>query len=246
MTRRNEPILNLPGVITGMIAVFVLVHAIRTLMLAPRQDVELLLLFAFIPARYAPAPGLDMMFPGGLAADLWTFVSYGFIHGDLTHLGFNVLWFLPFGSAVARRFGTARFLAFFAATAATGAAMHLLTHDHEFVPMIGASAAISGCMAAAIRFVFELGGPLSVFREADDTAYLVPAAPLSTVLQDGRVIAFLVVWFGVNILFGLGSVGIAGIDQPVAWQAHIGGFLGGLLLFPLFDPVPGAGALDTE
>ena len=45
-------------------------------------------------------------------------------------------------------------------------------------------------------------------------------------------------WFGINLLFGLGSVSIlTGDDQSVAWEAHIGGFLAGLLLFSLFDPV---------
>lgn len=237
MSRRNEPILNLPTVIAGLIAAFGLVHAFRELVLTPSQDVDFLLLFAFIPARYGAPPSLDMVLPGGLAADVWTFVTYAFMHGDLTHLGVNVLWLLPFGSAIARRFGNARFIGFFAATAAAGAGLHLVTHAGELLPMIGASAAISGCMAAAIRFVFQVGGPLGVFRNTDSAAYLVPAAPLSETLRDPRILAFLVVWFGLNILFGLGSVGMLGVDQPVAWQAHIGGFVAGLLLFPLFDPV---------
>jgi membrane associated rhomboid family serine protease len=58
-------------------------------------------------------------------------------------------------------------------------------------------------------------------------------------LRNGRVLAFLAIWFGVNIIFGVGSIAI-GMDegQSVAWQAHIGGFFAGLLLFSLFDPVP--------
>jgi membrane associated rhomboid family serine protease len=65
----------------------------------------------------------------------------------------------------------------------------------------------------------------------------VPAIPLSGMLRDGRVLAFLAVWFGTNILFGMGTVTIAGEPgQAVAWQAHIGGFLAGLLLFSWFDP----------
>jgi len=58
------------------------------------------------------------------------------------------------------------------------------------------------------------------------------------VLRDRRVVIFLVVWFGLNFLFGLGSLSITGAEQSVAWQAHIGGFAAGLLLFGLFDPVP--------
>jgi len=56
----------------------------------------------------------------------------------------------------------------------------------------------------------------------------------------GWVLGFLAVWFGVNIIFGLGSISIGTDGASVAWQAHIGGFFAGLLLFSLFDPVPRA------
>jgi membrane associated rhomboid family serine protease len=222
------------------IAVFCVVHAVRELILTSQQDVEFLLLFAFIPARYTPEMLAVDTLPGGLGADVWTFVTYALIHGDLTHLAINVIWLLPFGTAVARRFGRARFLALFAASAAAGAGVHLLTHPGELLPMIGSSAAVSGFMAAAIRFVFQAGGPIGVFRSAEAPIYHVPAVPLREALRDPRILAFLVVWFGLNALFGVGSVSLLGVDQPVAWQAHIGGFLAGLLLFPLFDPVTAA------
>jgi membrane associated rhomboid family serine protease len=54
------------------------------------------------------------------------------------------------------------------------------------------------------------------------------------------VLGFLAVWFGVNIIFGVGSIAIGVEGGTVAWQAHIGGFLAGLILFSLFDPVPRA------
>jgi membrane associated rhomboid family serine protease len=104
--------------------------------------------------------------------------------------------------------------------------------------MVGASAAISGYMAAAIRFAFQRGGPLGLWRAPETHTYHVPAAPLRVALLDPRVVAFLAVWFGLNILLGFGSLSIAGEDQEIAWQAHIGGFLAGLLLFRWFDPVP--------
>ena len=56
-------------------------------------------------------------------------------------------------------------------------------------------------------------------------------------LRDRRVLAFLGVWFGLNVLFGLGSLSMSGNEQTVAWQAHVGGFLAGLLLFTMFDRV---------
>jgi membrane associated rhomboid family serine protease len=239
VTQRSEPILNVPAVVVATIAAFVVVHVGRALLLSPEQDVEFLLEFAFIPARYDASLLPRDAFPGGIGAEIWTFVSYALIHGDVVHLTVNALWLLPFGSAVARRFGAWRFLLFFAVTAAAGAAMHLATNPGTPVPVIGASAAISGYMAAAMRFVFQSGGPLSMFRrDLDPQAYLVPAAPLSAAWHDPRILAFLAVWFGLNILFGLGSVEVPGVEQAIAWQAHIGGFLAGLVFFAAFDPVP--------
>src|SRR5262249_61074358 len=116
------------------------------------------------------------------------------------------------------------------------AALHLATHAGEQVPMIGASAAISGTMAAAMRFSLQRGGPLTLLGRADDRAYRVPAIPLRNVLSDARVVLFVAVWFGINILFGVGSLPITGSSQSVAWQAHIGGVVGGVVFFFLFHP----------
>lgn len=237
---KREPLFNIPTVIVTLLAVLAAVHAIRTYLLTEQQDMEVLLTFAFIPARYDTSIVLGGVLPGGFGAQLWTFVTYAFIHADWTHYGVNAVWLLPFGSALARRFGPVRFLLFLAVTAAAGAALHLATHAGEEVPVIGASAAISGTMAAAMRFAFQRGGPLSFHRSGDDSDYCVPAIPLIAVLRDPRVIAFVVVWFGINILFGLGSLPLPGVgdNQVVAWQAHIGGFLSGLVLFSWFDPAP--------
>ena len=60
--------------------------------------------FGFIPKRYDSAL-LAAGFPGGEGARVWTFVTYSLLHANLSHIGFNVLWLLPFGSALARRFG---------------------------------------------------------------------------------------------------------------------------------------------
>jgi len=130
-----------------------------------------------------------------------------------------------------------RFLMFFAVTAAGGALAHLVVYSGENVPMVGASAAISGFMAAAIRFAFQRGGPLRLIGNNQDDAYRVPALPLLAVLRDMRVLVFLGVWFGLNLLFGIGSIGLDGAEQAIAWQAHIGGFLAGLIGFAAFDPI---------
>jgi membrane associated rhomboid family serine protease len=241
---KREPPFNIPPVIVAVLAMLAFIHAFRTLALTYNQDIEFLLAFAFIPARYDSSVVLGGALPGGFGAEVWSFVTYSLIHADWTHFGVNAVWLLAFGSAVARRFGTLRFLAFFAVTAAAGAAMHLATNAGSQSPMIGASAAISGTMAAAMRFAFQRGGPLSFWRNGDDADYHVAAIPLTGVFRDLRVLAFLAVWFGINLLFGLGSLPLAGAGQVVAWQAHIGGFLAGLLLFSWFDPAPDFSQFD--
>lgn len=232
---RHQPIFNVPAVIVVLAAVLVAIQVVRNLV-GEGIDVEILALFAFIPARFDPTVFADGVLPGGSGADLWTFVTYAFLHADFMHVGINTLWLLAFGSPVARRFGTARFVIFFLFTAAAGAGLHLLTHAGEPVPMIGASAAVSGCMAASLRFMFATEGYAAWRPDTARHAVHVPAQPLTRILRDRRVISFVVVWFAINIAFGLGAPsGIA--SGTVAWEAHIGGFLAGLLAFPLFDPV---------
>jgi membrane associated rhomboid family serine protease len=233
----REPILTLPGALTAYIVLLAVVH-LRVL-LPPDWENWTIDVFGFIPKRY-DSTLLAITFPGGAGAKVWTFVTYSLLHANLSHIGFNVLWLLPFGSALARRFGAVRFFVFMAVTAAAGALAHLVTHEHAVAPMIGASASVSGTMAAAIRFAFVKGSFLSFSRGDADAAARVPALSLSRALRDPRVLAFLAVWFGVNIIFGVGSIAIGTEGASVAWQAHIGGFFGGLILFSLFDPVPRA------
>ncbi len=235
----REPILTLPGALTAYVALIAVIH-LRVL-LPPELESWTIDVFGFIPKRY-DSTLLDITFPGGAGAKVWTFVSYSLLHANLSHIGFNVLWLLPFGSALARRFGAFRFYLFMAVTAAAGALAHLLTHEHAIAPMIGASASVSGTMAAAIRFAFVKGSFLSFNRGDADEAAKVPALSLTRALRDSRVLGFLGVWFGVNIIFGVGSIAIGLDGGSVAWQAHIGGFLAGLMLFSLFDPVPRAHA----
>jgi membrane associated rhomboid family serine protease len=238
VTRSTEPIFNVPTVVLAMIAVFVLVWAGETFLLSDEEDIAFLYAFGFVPARYdsslLPLGG----FPGGVGAEIWTFVTYAFLHGSAAHLAVNSIFFLPFGSAVARRFGTVRFIGFFVVTAVAGALMHLVTHGGDVQPMVGASAAVSGFMAGAIRFAFQQGGPIAMFRDADPASYRVPAAPLGVALRDVRIVVFVLAWSVVNVVVGISEIGVPGTEQAIAWQAHIGGFAAGLLLFSLFDPVP--------
>ena len=247
VNQRSEPMFNVPPVVVATVGVLLLVHGLRMLILTDAEDLKFLLTFAFIPARYDSDLLIGGSFPGGFGADLWTFVTYAFLHADLLHIGLNIAWLLPFGTALARRFGTWRYLAFMVTVAIAGAFAHLISHPGEMVPMIGASAAISGAMAAALRFVFQKGGPLAAWRgENHADAYQVPAAPLLATFRDPRFLLFFGAWLGLNALFGLGSVAIVEQGQEIAWQAHIGGFVVGLLLFNAFDPVSRRSEFDTK
>jgi membrane associated rhomboid family serine protease len=232
----REPILMLPSALTAYVLLIAIIH-LRVLLPVDWEEWTVDV-FGFIPKRYDTTL-LDVTFPGGAGARVWTFVTYSLLHANLSHIGFNVLWLLPFGSALARRFGPLRFYLFMAVTAAAGALAHLVTHEHALAPMIGASASVSGTMAAAMRFAFVKGSFLSFSRGDADAAAKVPALSLWRALRNGRVLAFLAIWFGVNIIFGIGSLAVGMEEgQSVAWQAHIGGFFAGLILFALFDPVP--------
>ena len=238
MQPSRQPVFNVPVVVLAILAAMGLVHVFLYLVLTPPQQTHFDILFAFIPARYDLEVLTTESWAVGWGAAVWTFVTYAFIHGNLTHLLFNAIWLLAFGPPVARRFGALRFTIFFLATAAAGAAVHLAANFGSAAPMVGASAAISGAMAAALRFVFQRGGPLGALGSDDEQVYRVPAAPLSTMWRDPRTLAFLAAWFGITLLFGLSTITMPGVTSNIGWQAHIGGFLAGLFGFALFDPVP--------
>jgi len=84
-------------------------------------------------------------------------------------------------------------------------------------------------MAAALRFVF--GAPMT----GDIDLARAPLESLIKTLTDRRILAVLGLWVVLNLVFGLGAVSIAGAEGSIAWEAHIGGFLFGLLCFGFFD-----------
>ncbi|MCC2110830.1 MAG: rhomboid family intramembrane serine protease [Hyphomicrobiales bacterium] len=233
---RREPIFNLPPMVTLLIAVFVLIHAIRLYFFDIEQDVEFLATFSFIPARFGIAGALEH-YPGGMPAALVSTVSYALIHADWTHLIVNSIWLAAFGSAVERRFGARRFLAFSAVCAIAAAGAHYAFYSEMLVPVVGASGVISGHMAAAMRFVFQSGGPLRGLRRNDPAGFKRPALPLARMFADRRAVVFMLVFFAINLLVAATGGPLVEEGVQVAWQAHIGGFIAGIFLFPFFDPI---------
>lgn len=228
----NPPAINAPRPVVWFFAGMVVIHILRQF-LSLGADREVLRYFAFVPLRFTE---LGFSHFGGLPASLWSWVTYNFLHGDFSHLIFNGLWMLAFGSAVAWRIGTRRFLTFSLLCGFCGALLHIATHWGEANPMIGASAMISGHMAAAIRFVFRQGGAFGALGRRSQLQQYIPLATLTEVVQDRRSLAFLAVWGVINLAFGLGAASLGG--NSVAWEAHIGGFAAGLFLFGYFDPPP--------
>ncbi len=255
----RERLFNLPGVILWLIVAMGAIHLFRLHFLSNEDDIALLAAFSFVPARLTAlfdAAGvaahlrtiasrgddeidIASFFFGYGSFEPWTLLTYAFLHGDWAHFGLNAIWFAAFGSPVARRFGAARFLALFMVTALAGTLTHYLFHAYDSTPMIGASAAVSGAMAAALRFVFQPGAPLGLalaLRPDNPLAYRLRALPLRHVMRDSRVLTFIVFWFFSNLVFGVGAQPLGLSDASIAWQAHVGGFLAGLLLFSVFDP----------
>ena len=224
----REPIFNVPRSVAGVAAVLILVQIVRGL-LPDELDLTLLLALAFIPARYS---GAALELPGGYLTAVTSFVTYMVVHAGWVHLLVNLAWMLAFGSAVARRVGSRKFLIFSVLCGIAGALTHLAFHYGDMAPVIGASAAISGQMAGALRFIFS-ARPQPGERMPDFIS--TRRMSLGETLTDRRMIAFLVFWVALNAYFGLSSVKIGGEQGGIAWEAHIGGLLCGLLLFGVFD-----------
>jgi membrane associated rhomboid family serine protease len=260
MRVRQERIFNLPRVVLWIVALLFAIEGFSELV-SPETYLDILQRFAFVPGRFTfafdPArvtaafnaipedaefrAQAARFFLGDGKPQWWTPLTYAFLHGGWLHVGMNCLWFAAFGSAVARRFGNLRFLVFCAVSAIAGAAMHYVTHMADLQPVVGASAAVSGVMAAAVRFVFQPGAPLGeslgfAERAHEDIAYRQPALPLRDILFNRSAISFLGFWFLANFLFGVLPMPLAGAGATIAWEAHIGGFLVGLLAFRWFDP----------
>lgn len=133
-------------------------------------------------------------------------LTYALLHGSWLHVGMNALMMIAFGSGVERWMGSARMIAFFVLCSLTAALVQFAVDPSSTNPVIGASGGISGLFAAALVMLRD-GGSLPVGRRG--------------------ILPLILLWIGITVVFGmLGAPG----DQPVAWPAHLGGFLGGFLI----------------
>lgn len=227
----RAPIFNAPRIVILTIAFLAAVHGAR-LLLAEETDFRVLLGLALIPGRALVAEDL----PGGELAVYAQYLTHMMLHGDIAHLGINAAWLLIFGTIVARRLSTLRFLILLVASGLAGAAAFVISHPGEMQPMIGASGAVSGLMGAVIRLVFsadDLGGP----RILEHYAKLMPRMRLARAIQDRRVLGASAAIVGINLLLATSFGGFLS-GGGIAWEAHLGGYFFGLLAFGLIDDGP--------
>lgn len=245
-----------------MVVVFAAVHLWRTLILSAEDDVQMLIDFALIPARWSIGyladgarmlsqhvsmlQGSERVWQSQLAGFLiqeadprpWTVITYAFLHGSWMHIGLNVIWLAVFGTPIARRWGPIRFLMLCVLTAVGGALAHYVSRPFDLTPTIGASGIVSGMMGAAVWFAFAparqtWGAPEQPHHERFRLS-------LAGLIQNRTALGFIAIWFVTNYVFAVMVEPMGFTDASIAWQAHIGGFLVGLLLFPFMDRMPGS------
>ena len=168
-----------------------------------------------VPREYSAGRDLAPTIPLPFWTTLFTSM---FLHGGWAHLGGNMLYLWIFGDNIEKVLGGMRYLIFYLACGVAAAFAHILTSPHSGVPTVGASGAISGVLGAYILLfprnnvrVFTRGG--------------IVAVPAFVMLG---------LWILIQFVNGVGA--IARTEQTsggVAYMAHIGGFVAGLLLVSL-------------
>jgi membrane associated rhomboid family serine protease len=214
---RYEPVFNLPAIVLLLIGACVVIYGAGAYVLSADSYMSLLENAAFIPKRLADDP-----------TALVTLFTYAFLHGSVAHVAVNMIWLAAFGSPLANRLGTPRFVAFWAISSAGAALFYWLFHLDADVVLVGASGAISGMMGAAARFGFVID------RSHGKAAFSGRPLPISVCLRLRAVVAFLSIWMLINLLTGFVSFA-PGVSDQIAWEAHIGGFLVGFLGIGWFD-----------
>lgn len=224
--RVRQPAFNVPGILLASLGLLVALYLVQEYLLSGYMRLMFLETLAFIPVRYV-FPLSEQGYEW-----LWTPVTYSLLHGSVEHIAFNALWLTAFGTPVVRRIGAFRFLVFWILSAAAAAFFHAVLGWGSEIPLIGASGVVSALMGAACRFAFPDGGGYD-----RTNGHLYPRQSILGVFSNRTVVMFTAMWFLGNILIAVGLPLIGSDAGNIAWDAHIGGFLFGFLLFGFFDPI---------
>jgi len=210
-----------PIVTHGLILINVLVYFLE---MAQGQDLDVFLyIYGLVPARYA-IPHVAAYFTTG--QQLFALLSFMFLHGGFWHLLGNMWSLYIFGDNVEDRLGPLRYLLFYLLCGLTSGLTHLTFNLSSNVPTIGASGAIAGVMGA----YFILYPRAKILT-------LIPIIFIPYFLEIPAFF-FLGIWLFFQLINAAGSDGSAG---GIAWWAHIGGFVGGMLALKLLDRIPAIG-----
>src|SRR6266545_938033 len=171
---------------------------------------------------------------GFIPARFWSPVSYlaldtermfvsMFLHGSFLHIGANMLYLWIFGDNIEDRLGHVRYTIFYFLCGIVATLTHAIANPSSTVPAIGASGAIAGV----------LGAYLILFPKARVTT-LIPIFFFVTIREIPAVI-LLGLWFVLQLFSGVGSLGVRDAQDlgGVAYFAHIGGFVSGIILIVL-------------
>ena len=203
---RRSPIVN-----TGLIALNVLVFLLEMLALGPEPLNQFTYKWGLVPAEFWQV--------GGLQSWVSLFTSM-FLHGGWWHLISNMLALYIFGDNVEDRIGHVPYLLFYLFSGAVAGGAHLVAYTESTLPTVGASGAIAGV----------LGAYLVLFPQAR----VLTLVPIFYFLRLIEVPAFVYLgfWFVSQLFNGIFALAAADVFQSggVAWWAHIGGFVFGLLV----------------
>lgn len=220
--RDHLPTRNRPVVTYALIAINVAVFLVQVLV-GHAEAERIVQQFGLVPAVITSMDLGTANSAGGAMGALITPLTSMFLHGGLMHILGN-MWFLwIFGDNVEDALGRGRFLAFYLLTGLCAAALQIASGPSSTTPMVGASGAISGVLA----------GYVLLFPRAR-VVTLIPIILLFPTIEI-PAFYFIFIWFGMQLLNGFQSLAMVA-NEGVAWWAHIGGFVAGLLAVKLFLP----------
>jgi len=181
---------------------------------------EAFLLYGIVPIRYSD-PGLSAQFT--TFEQVLPFITSMFLHGGFLHILGN-MWFLYiFGDNIEDRLGHSRYLIFYLLCGIAAGVIHLYTNWDSKIPTIGASGAISGVMGAYLLLY--------------PRAKILTLIPIFFFFQFVEIPAF--IFLGYWLLIQLFSAGLTPRNVGgIAFWAHIGGFIAGLIFVKIFDVIP--------
>lgn len=155
--------------------------------------------------------------PSLIAMAMLSFLTASFLHGGWAHIIGNMVFLQAFGRAVEARFGVWRYVGFYLLGGGAAWGMHMFTETASRIPALGASGAIAAVLGAYLVFY-----PKAEFK----TLFMMGFLPVLAVI---RAYWLLVVWFALQLYSGIGGLMDPSAGAGVAYWAHIGGFLFGMV-----------------